>query len=90
MGGYYPLLIIEWNEAELAQQNVQKNTVLTYIRTFPGCNDFPGGGQPQSSSLFYIVGTRGVLGVPAQQTMFNIIHGLQRIYALRDVPSLGR
>ncbi|CAG8604104.1 13593_t:CDS:2 [Dentiscutata heterogama] len=86
---YYgdPLLIIEWNETGLAQRNIQKNIVLTYIRSFQGCNPFPGSGQPQSNSLFYIVNTPGIR---AQQTICNIIYGLQRMYAQRNVPSLGR
>ncbi|CAG8697126.1 23180_t:CDS:2, partial [Cetraspora pellucida] len=82
-----PLLIIEWNETGLVQRNVQKNTVVNYIRTFQGCNPFPSDGRPPSDSLFYIVDTPNI---HAQQIINNIIYGLQRTYLHRNIPSLGR
>ncbi|CAG8559801.1 20344_t:CDS:2 [Cetraspora pellucida] len=82
-----PLLIIEWNETGLIQRNVQKNTVVNYIRTFQGCNPFPGLGRLPSGSLFYIVDTQNI---EAQQIINNIIYGLQRTYARINVPSLGK
>ncbi|CAG8803167.1 778_t:CDS:2, partial [Racocetra persica] len=50
---YYgdPLLIIEWNEAELTQRNIQKNTVVNYILAFQGCNPLPDAGLLPSDSL---------------------------------------
>ncbi|CAG8746984.1 3907_t:CDS:2, partial [Gigaspora rosea] len=66
---YYgdPILAIEWNEAALIQRNVQKNTILTYIRSFRGCMPFPNTDQTQSDSLFFVVKRPGV---PAQQIIY--------------------
>ncbi|CAG8647607.1 35120_t:CDS:2, partial [Gigaspora margarita] len=50
-----PLLIIEWNEAGLAQRNIQKATILNLIRSFQGCMPFPNVDRPRSDSLFQVV-----------------------------------
>ncbi|KAF0445384.1 hypothetical protein F8M41_003223 [Gigaspora margarita] len=82
-----PLLIIEWNEAGLAQRNIQKATILNHIHSFQGCMPFPNVDRPQSDSLFQVVNRPGI---PAQQIICNILLRLQRLYLQRNVPSLGR
>ncbi|RIB04378.1 hypothetical protein C2G38_2222548 [Gigaspora rosea] len=85
---YYedPILAIEWNEAALIQRNVQKNTILIYIRAFQGVMPFPNNVRPQLDSLFYAVSRPGV---PAQQIFADIMYGLSRTYNQQG-PALGR
>ncbi|CAG8561638.1 20232_t:CDS:1, partial [Dentiscutata erythropus] len=59
----------------------------TDIRTTFPAHNFPGRGRPLSDSLFYVVDTAGV---PADQIIQDILHGLRNLYLLRNVPSLGR
>ncbi|GES91650.1 hypothetical protein RCL_jg13894.t1 [Rhizophagus clarus] len=81
-----PLLILEWDDANLQARNITKNDVLEIIRRYPdGLTLFPGNGRTQLSSIVHIQDTPGV---GAHQLIENIIGALQEQYLQRNAPRL--
>uniref|UniRef100_U9TPK8 Uncharacterized protein n=1 Tax=Rhizophagus irregularis (strain DAOM 181602 / DAOM 197198 / MUCL 43194) TaxID=747089 RepID=U9TPK8_RHIID len=69
------LLIIEWGDEDiLLQRNIQRTTVIAFIREFPGYSQLV---QNQSDSIFYFIDTPST---QASCIVDNIVLALKRKY----------
>ncbi|CAB4479536.1 uncharacterized protein OCT59_005842 [Rhizophagus irregularis] len=79
------LLIIEWGDEDiLLQRNIQRTTVIAFIREFPGYSQLV---QNQSDSIFYFIDTPST---QASCIVDNIVLALKRKYHQVNMVSFGR
>ncbi|CAB4412495.1 unnamed protein product [Rhizophagus irregularis] len=69
------MLIIEWDENRLRQWNIQRTTVIAFIREFPGYSQLV---QNKSKSIFYFTDTD------------IIVSALRRAYRQENMFSFGK
>ncbi|RGB40408.1 hypothetical protein C1646_753356 [Rhizophagus diaphanus] len=83
------LIIIEWNEINLANRNLDKNVMITRIRNAHNeLRPFPNAALPSVSIFFIVTHPDNSMDVAVNVAYGN--NGFQTNYRIPNAPSLGR